>query len=78
MADFLGPYGIRVNSVAPAIVASGLMGPDRIVRLLRRLIHGKTDLSPTSRESLTHRPFTPDDSPSQVRTVEGFGENVSS
>jgi 3-hydroxyacyl-CoA dehydrogenase len=31
MADFLGPYGIRVNSVSPAVVASGLMGPDRIV-----------------------------------------------
>jgi len=33
MADFLGPYGIRVNSVSPAIVASGLMGPDRIVSI---------------------------------------------
>lgn len=31
IADFLGPYGIRVNSVCPAVVASALMGPDRIV-----------------------------------------------
>lgn len=31
IADFLGPYGIRVNSVSPAVVASSLMGPDRIV-----------------------------------------------
>lgn len=31
IADFLGPYGIRVNSVSPAVVASALMGPDRIV-----------------------------------------------
>lgn len=31
MADFLGPFGIRVNSVAPAVVASALMGPDRLV-----------------------------------------------
>ncbi|OWZ65813.1 hypothetical protein AYX14_03211 [Cryptococcus neoformans] len=30
IADFLGPYGIRVNSVCPAVVASALMGPDRI------------------------------------------------
>jgi 3-hydroxyacyl-CoA dehydrogenase len=30
MADFLGPSGIRVCSVSPAVVASGLMGPDRI------------------------------------------------
>lgn len=30
MADFLGPYGIRVNSVSPAVVASALMG-DRLV-----------------------------------------------
>jgi hypothetical protein len=29
-ADFLGPSGIRVCSVSPAIVASALMGPDRI------------------------------------------------
>ncbi|KAJ0108349.1 3-hydroxyacyl-CoA dehydrogenase [Diaporthe amygdali] len=29
MADFLGPYGIRVNSVSPAVVASALMG-DRL------------------------------------------------
>lgn len=29
-ADFLGPSGIRVCSVAPAVVASALMGPDRI------------------------------------------------
>ena len=26
MADFLGPYAIRVNSVSPAVVASALMG----------------------------------------------------
>lgn len=31
IADFLGPFGIRVNSVAPAVVASALMGPDRLV-----------------------------------------------
>ncbi|WVQ67494.1 uncharacterized protein L199_005694 [Kwoniella botswanensis] len=30
MADFLGPSGIRVNSVSPAVVASGLMSADRI------------------------------------------------
>ncbi|WRT68157.1 uncharacterized protein IL334_005132 [Kwoniella shivajii] len=30
MADFLGPYGIRVNTVSPAVVASSIMGPDRI------------------------------------------------
>jgi 3-hydroxyacyl-CoA dehydrogenase len=30
MADFLGPFGIRVNAVSPSIVASGLMGPDRL------------------------------------------------
>ncbi|KAL7418291.1 hypothetical protein Q5752_006747 [Cryptotrichosporon argae] len=30
MADFLGPSGIRVNSVSPAVVASALMGPDRL------------------------------------------------
>lgn len=29
-ADFLGPSGIRVCSVSPAVVASALMGPDRI------------------------------------------------
>jgi 3-hydroxyacyl-CoA dehydrogenase len=29
-ADFLGPSGIRVCSVSPAVVASTLMGPDRI------------------------------------------------
>ena len=33
MADFLGPYGIRVNSVAPSVVASAMMGPDRVVSL---------------------------------------------
>lgn len=31
MADFLGPYGIRVNSVSPAVVASALMAGDRLV-----------------------------------------------
>lgn len=33
MADFLGPFGIRVCSVSPAVVGSALMGPDRIVSL---------------------------------------------
>lgn len=37
MADFLGPYGIRVNSVSPAVVASSIMGPDRIVSFLNWL-----------------------------------------
>lgn len=31
MSDFLGPFGIRVCSVSPAVVASALMGPDRLV-----------------------------------------------
>lgn len=31
LADFLGPFGIRVNTVSPAVVQSALMGPDRIV-----------------------------------------------
>lgn len=31
MADFLGPYGIRVNSVSPSVVKSALMAADRIV-----------------------------------------------
>lgn len=31
MADFLGPFGIRVCSVSPAVVGSALMGADRIV-----------------------------------------------
>lgn len=30
MADFLGPSGIRVNAVSPSVVASGLMGADRL------------------------------------------------
>ncbi|RSH77077.1 uncharacterized protein EHS24_003704 [Apiotrichum porosum] len=30
MSDFLGPFGIRVCSVSPAVVASALMGPDRL------------------------------------------------
>lgn len=38
MADFLGPFGIRVNSVAPAVVASALMGPDRLVSAPRSFV----------------------------------------
>lgn len=36
MADFLGPFGIRVCSVSPAVVASNMMGPDRVVSTERR------------------------------------------
>lgn len=32
MADFLGPFGIRCCTVSPAVVASAMMSPDRIVR----------------------------------------------
>lgn len=41
MADFLGPYGIRVNTVSPAVVASSIMGPDRIVSGVKRPVNGK-------------------------------------
>lgn len=37
MADFLGPFGIRVCSVSPAVVGSALMGPDRIPYFLGEL-----------------------------------------
>jgi 3-hydroxyacyl-CoA dehydrogenase len=34
MADYLGPSGIRVNSVSPAVVASALMGERIVSRLI--------------------------------------------
>ncbi|BEI84667.1 hypothetical protein CcaverHIS002_0500680 [Cutaneotrichosporon cavernicola] len=37
MADFLGPFGIRVCSVSPAVVGSALMGADRIPYFLSEL-----------------------------------------
>ncbi|WVR05531.1 hypothetical protein IAU60_002549 [Kwoniella sp. DSM 27419] len=40
MADFLGPFGIRVNAISPAVVASGLMGPDRLPYFLKELEAG--------------------------------------
>ncbi|KAK6909916.1 3-hydroxyacyl-CoA dehydrogenase [Kwoniella mangroviensis CBS 10435] len=40
MADFLGPYGIRVNSISPAVVASGLMTPNRIPYFQKELAAG--------------------------------------
>ncbi|WVW83253.1 hypothetical protein I302_105272 [Kwoniella bestiolae CBS 10118] len=40
MADFLGPYGIRVNTVSPAVVASSIMGPDRIPYFVSELEAG--------------------------------------
>lgn len=49
MADFLGPFGIRVNSVSPAVVASSIMGPDRIVSAISG---GFSDLL-----QLTKQPF---------------------
>lgn len=57
MADFLGPYGIRVNTVSPAVVASSIMGPDRIVSGVKRLVNGKwfiqsISFSPTSSQNL--------------------------
>lgn len=30
MADFLGPFGIRVNSVSPTVVDGGMMGDRRV------------------------------------------------
>jgi NAD(P)-dependent dehydrogenase (short-subunit alcohol dehydrogenase family) len=33
MADFLGPFGIRVNCVSPAVVASALQTEERRVRI---------------------------------------------
>ncbi|WWC94359.1 hypothetical protein V866_001201 [Kwoniella sp. B9012] len=40
MADFLGPFGIRVNTISPAVVASGLMGPDRLPYFKKELDAG--------------------------------------
>jgi len=36
MADFLGPFGIRVNCVSPAVVASALQTEERRVGAPRR------------------------------------------
>lgn len=41
MADFLGPYGIRVNSVSPAVVASALMG-NRLVGRAQKTVRLST------------------------------------
>lgn len=65
MADFLGPFGIRVCSVSPAVVGSALMGPDRIVSLPKT---AKLTRSHTSRASSTPAPSSPAASPSPPRS----------
>jgi len=65
MADFLGPFGIRCCSVSPAVVASNLMGPDRLVSVSP--LKCVDSHSPTSRPSLRLLPSSPAVSPTPRR-----------
>jgi len=73
MADFLGPSGIRVNSVAPAVVASTLMGPDRLVCAMARSSK-RSHSSRTFRTSWKRAASSPDasHSPRKSRKVASF------